>query len=523
MQHIIRILSFISFLTSISGQSSSNITLLGQTMTDDVRYSGSWAYTAPDSTEYALIGARTGLAIFPIDNPNDMPLLDFIPGPSTNWREVTVIGQHAFVVTDVSDVGHTMQVIDLSPLPDSVNLITEYNTTFTKGHIIQKDIYNESPYVYVNGTEETDGVHILDITDPTNPIEVGLYQPGYYIHDCHVRDTLLFACAFFESKVDILSIANKTNPTLIGTIGYDGANSHSCFTSIDGNYLFVCDELDGLPARIFDISDLSDPKEVASYSANLESLVHNPYIRGDYTFIAHNTEGLRVVDIADPELPIEVGHYDTWDQESGGFNGLWSACPFFPSGKIIGANRHDGLYVWEFNNTQAARIYGKVYEQATGTAIANANVQLTTNDTILLTDIFGNFKYGMLAGNYEIIVEEAGFEPFMVNIDLNEGDSIWIDIPLTQEGVNAVNAPQSDIDMEVFPNPFTDFIELNWSGNAAIHSFSIYDGGGQLVAQRMLPTNGIRFETNDWSAGVYTIVAINDHQRVLFKEILVKK
>ena len=36
MQHIIKITSFILFTTIIYGQGSSNITLLGQTMTDDV-------------------------------------------------------------------------------------------------------------------------------------------------------------------------------------------------------------------------------------------------------------------------------------------------------------------------------------------------------------------------------------------------------------------------------------------------------------------------------------------------------
>ena len=127
--------------------------------------------------------------------------LDFVPGPVTNWREITVIGNHAYVVTDVFGDDHTMQVIDLSFLPDSVQLVTSYSETFTKGHIIQKDIFSEAPYVYVCGTTATQGVHILDVSDPSKPQEVGLYQPGYYIHDCHVREDVMFAAAFFENKM----------------------------------------------------------------------------------------------------------------------------------------------------------------------------------------------------------------------------------------------------------------------------------------------------------------------------------
>lgn len=505
---------FIFSSTVLFAQNSQNVTLLGQANTEDIRYSGSWAYLAPDGIEYALIGAKSALAAFCIDDPTNMPLLDTIPGPVTNWREVMVIDEYAFVTTDVSDTAHSMQVIDLSFLPDSLHLVTSYTETFTKGHIIQKDIFNNTPYVYISGTTTTQGVHILDVADPENPVEIGLYQPGYYIHDCHVRGDLLFACAFNNAQVDIVDISDKTNPTLIGLITYEGDNTHSCYTSEDGNYLFLADELDGLPARIFDISDLQNPIEVAQYSANLTSLVHNPYIRGDFAFISHNTEGLRVVDIADPELPVEVGFYDTWDGASGGFNGLWSACPFFPSGKIIGANRHDGLYVWEFNNTKAARIYGRVFDLETGEDLPNSVVNLTTLDTILNADVNGNFKYGMREGFYNLTIEETDYLPFSLDFSLEEGDSLFINIGLEKPVATFFEKKELPI-LKMSPNPMQEFTTVDLKG-LNVEKVEIFDSKGLFIRQYDTQNQPqLVIEQKDLTPETYFILAVSQDGKIV--------
>lgn len=521
MLKIKTILCFIFLSVAVFAQNSSNVTLLGQASTDDIRYSGSWSYVDADGVEYALIGARSGLAAFPIDDPTDMPLLGWIPGPETNWREVMVLGDYAFVTTDVSGTGHSMQVVDLNFLPDSLHLVTSYTQTFTRGHIIQKDIFNNTPYVYISGTSTTEGVHILDVIDPGNPVEIGVYQPGYYIHDCHVRGDILFACAFNNAQVDIVDISDKTNPTLIGLITYEGDNTHSCFTSDDGNYLFLADELDGLPARIFDISDLQNPFEVAQYSANLVSLVHNPYIRGDYAFISHNTEGLRVVDIADPELPIEVGFYDTWDGASGGFSGLWSACPFFPSGKIIGANRHDGLYVWEFNNTEAARIYGRVFDAETNENLPSSLVNLTTLDTILTADFSGNFKYGMLAGVYNLTVNDADYLPFSVDFELAEGDSIFINIGL-EKPVATIFQHENLPELTISPNPMRDFTNINLADLNA-EMIQIFDLKGKLIREAPIKNaDNFILKKENLTAGVYLIAIISKREKVAQGRLIIE-
>lgn len=419
----------------VQAQPASALTLLWEYNRGDERYSGSWVYADSDGAEYALLGTKNGTAVYRLDPP--FVEVGFIPGPISNWREITVAGDHAFVVTEGSGVGQGMQVISLENLPDSVSLAFIYTESFVQGHIIQKAIFESTPYVYVCGTSTNSGVHILDVSDPEFPVEVGVYQPGYYIHDCHVRGNLLFALAFYQKQVDILDISNPAEPLLIGVLEDPGSGTHSCSTSPDGDFLFLADEVDGQPGRIFDISDLEDMQLVATYTANTASLVHNPYIQGDFAFVSHNTEGLRIIDFRDPRLPVEVGYYDTYAGPSGGFQGLWSACPYLPSGRIVGADRTRGLMVWAFDTLFAGRIYGRITDGSTGLPLPDAVVAIPSPEDTLQLDFEGNFKKGLLPGAFTIQASHPGYLAFAADLSIAEKDSVFLEITLWPEDVSS--------------------------------------------------------------------------------------
>lgn len=499
-------------------QDALNVELFGVVDRGDVRYSGSWAYIAPDGSEYALVGAKTGTAIYPIDDTDNLAELGFVPGPETNWREITVIGHHAFVVTDVQGNGHSMQVINLSFLPDSVSLVTSYTETFTKGHIIQKDPTSDEPYVYVMGFCGSCGVQILDVSDPENPVKIGEYDPGYYIHDAHIRGDLLFGAAFYEYEMDIVDISDKTNPVLIGKITYEGQNTHSSSLSEDGKYLFMCDEQDGQPMRVINVEDTDNPFTVAEYTANPASLVHNPYVRGDFCFVSHNTEGLRVLDVADPALPVEVGFYDTFDGPSGGFSGLWSACPYFPSGKIVGGDRTKGLFVWTFNDTRAARIYGVVRDSVSGQILTNADVAIVEASAFLTSDADGNFKYGMLAGEYSIQAFAEGYQLKNLEVELGEGDSLWVEIELVPEGLSSLlSLPPGVPQIALFPNPSNGHFNMDLAGIKGASQIFFHDQTGRLVyLQNVENQQFIKIE-NNFPKGKYSAVAKGGKGEILAK------
>ena len=490
----------------LSAQESLNLELFGQFHRGDSRYSGTWSYVDADSNEYALLGAFTGTAIYSIDDPEQIEELAFIPGPNTRWREITVVGDHAYVSTDVQGSNHGMQVIDLNPLPDTALLVTNYNETFTMGHIIQKDIFSDSPYVYVAGTSFTDGVHIMDVSNPAEPVEIGLYEPGYYIHDCHVRGNIMFAAAFYETAMDIVDISDKSAPTLITRLTYSGNNTHSSSMTMDGKYLMVADEQDGLPGTMWNIEDLDDIYQVATYSANLVSLVHNPYIRDDFMFISHNTEGLRVLDVADPTVPVEVAYYDTWDAASGGFNGLWSACPYFPSGKIIGGNRHDGLYIWTFNNARAGRYYGQVRDSLSGLPIFNAEIAIEPLGESIFSDLEGNFRNGHLPGELTLEVSAFGYESKQTVVTLDEGTQENLVFELVPEGVTSTSDIAAKASITISPNPFAGQTWVDLSTFPKGRTLQLFNTTGQILKEWEVGNHArFQLEASDLPGGLYYV------------------
>jgi hypothetical protein len=54
-----------------------------------------------------------------------------------------------------------------------------------------------------------------------------------------------------------------------------------------------------------------------------------------------------VLDISDPENPVEVGYFDTvpYGDNSAGMGGSWSNYPFFESGIVIVTSGREGLFV----------------------------------------------------------------------------------------------------------------------------------------------------------------------------------
>jgi hypothetical protein len=264
--------------------------------------------------------------------------------------------------------------------------------------------------------------------------------------------------------------------------------------------------------------------------------VHNPYVLGDLVFLSHNTEGLRVVDIADPSLPVEVGHYDTYSGASGGFFGLWSAYPYFPSGKIIGGNREDGLYVWTFNGTRAGRIYGQVLDSLTEEPVYSAAVSILETGRSTVSDSAGSFKIGELPGStsgYTIqIVGPPGY--VTVSIDsftLNAGDSLWLEIFLPPDASSAKEDGHPDSRFSIgqnYPNPFNPLTTLQFTiVDRQSVILSVYNLLGQemaeLVHQVKDPgTYSVTWDATGFPSGVYFSVLRGESGTLIRKLVLAR-
>lgn len=312
-------------------------------------YGDVWGYTAPDGREYALLCVRNkGLSIIDItdDEPVEVGIAPSI-NPNSDAKDVKVYDHYAILIKE----NEPAQVIDLADPTNPLTVSTIHIGPQQNGGGAHNAFVQDN-YLYTLGDHGTGGLTIYDLTDPTSPIIVGQFQQRYY-HDIQVRDDIGYAAAIGGEGVDILDLSDKTQPVLINNFNYPGSGAHNCWTTEDGKYLFVGDEVGtaGNWTRVFDVSDPYNVAQVGAYIADSLAIVHNCYVKGNYLFVAYYTEGIRVVDISDPINPVEVAYYDTYPFQEYGYWGVWSVYPFFASRKLIASDMQTGLYVlsvdWE--------------------------------------------------------------------------------------------------------------------------------------------------------------------------------
>ena len=145
--------------------------------------------------EYALMGMNNGTAFVDISDPEEPIHLGNLPTHTSNdiARDIKVYADHAFIVSEAS--GHGMQVFDLTQLRDAVPLATFTNTAHYGGFggthnlVINED--SGFAYAVASGTCSA-GMHMIDISDPVNPVNAGCVAEDGYVHDAqcghsHVR------------------------------------------------------------------------------------------------------------------------------------------------------------------------------------------------------------------------------------------------------------------------------------------------------------------------------------------------
>ncbi len=199
-------------------------------------------------------------------------------------------------------------------------------------------------------------VVIVDLEDPSNPQEVSRWWlPGQWTaggeepywgklrFECHhpLRFGDRLYVSYHAAGMVILDVSDITKPTMISHHNY-----HPPFRSSTHTYArmphplggkdvaVVVDEQPGRPRPghipafmwVFDVTDETEPKPLSTFSMCEED---TPYRQGDLRygvarFGAHQCVermrdslvyltwfrgGLRIVDLADPSIPVEVGYY----------------------------------------------------------------------------------------------------------------------------------------------------------------------------------------------------------------------
>lgn len=339
------------------------------TMNNSVKANDSWGWTDPlDGKEYAIVCLNEATAFIDISDPVNPIYLGLLPGTTnehTTWRDAKTYENHVFIVSE--DVGHGMQVFDLTRLRDVVSppitfTLDAFYSEVSGAHNIAINEATGYAYIIGDGASFAGGPHFVNIQDPTNPIASGGYADRGETHDAQIviydgPDTdytgqeILFGSNYNE--VVILNVTDKSNPILISTIDYNNVNTtHQGWLTEDQRFFFLGDETDettsGIDTRtiVFDFEDLDNPQFHMEYSGPSGATDHNGYIKGDKFYLANNAAGLRVIDISNVESGVveEEGYFDSFPSDNlAGFTGSWNVYPFFESGHILVSDRAQGM------------------------------------------------------------------------------------------------------------------------------------------------------------------------------------
>lgn len=313
-------------------------------------YSALWGYAAPDGREYAILGCPTGTSFVDVTDSANIHEVDYLTGLTSSWREMKTYSHYAYIVSEASN--SKLQIVDLQYLPDSVHLVKVWNYPgYTQTHSISQS----GNYLYLNGgnASTNGGIQILDVSDPENPVKLGAWTT-LYVHDCRVENDTIYAANINNGKVSIINATNKSALSTVTTFNnLVGAGPHNTALSSDKKRLFVTDEIGTAPylLKVWNIEDRSNPVYVTSWQPTgiTTSIIHNIETFGNYGIIAHYSAGVRVINITNPNIPVEVAWYDTYPANNNeSYNGCWGVY-MLPSGKIIASDRQTGLYVLKTN------------------------------------------------------------------------------------------------------------------------------------------------------------------------------
>lgn len=396
-----------------------NYTTLHDTGLNDV-----WGYVDENNNEYALVGGIKGTGVVDVTDPSNPNEVFWEPGMSSTWRDLKNFGDYAYVTTEAQN---GLLIIDLSPLPASTSLTTNYyfgpsGNEWQSAHNLYVDSLG---YAYIFGANRGNGgVIILDVaTDPLNPTEVGVFD-NWYVHDGYVLGDTMYLAHISDGFISIVDISDRANPVLLGTKDTPNNFAHNIWTSADGQYAYTTDELPHSYIAAYDISDPTNILEVdrIQSSPGVGTIPHNAHVIGDYVVTSHYADGVVIHDVTYPYNMVEVGDYDTYPDQTIDYDGCWGAYPFLPSGLLLATDRTEGLYLLEPTYVKAAYLEGIVTNANTTNGLDLVEVVIQGDDQTGSSDAIGFYATGILGtGTYDVTYSKIGFFPQTITVDLVTG------------------------------------------------------------------------------------------------------
>lgn len=424
--------------------------------------------------EYAIMGLQRGTAVIDISEPATPTVVGVIPGQSSGWRDIKVYQfyhsssqswrAYAYVTTDnVNNEG--VAIIDLNKLAqNTVELVIKQkvnngaHNVYVSGvdYSLNIPIPGQQPLVHILGADRNGGaIRSYNLENPellSSEFDAAGSTAADYSHDAtslFIDDTRMSQCPnataqgctvmvdYNEQEVKFWDQSQASSRAALSTVSYaQAAYVHSGWWSEDKRYIFVHDEGDeqtfnvNTTVQIFEISDLTAPRYVTAWRGPTAAIDHNGFVRGNRYYMSNYTRGLTVLDISNPEQPVEAGFFDTYpSSDNNSFNGAWGTYPYLPSGLILVSDISSGLYILEDHtndsNFNTVGFSSRSFVADEGTS---ARIEISRQGT---TDSAVTVSYQTLPGS----ASSSDFESASGTLEWPAGDSSsrFVEVTLTPD------------------------------------------------------------------------------------------
>ena len=294
---------------------------VGTGVVNDKHTSDFWVFEGVDGRDYAVTGTwgADGKAYFwDVTNPGNLKKIDSVQVDARTVNDVKVSQNGKICVISregASNRKNGMILIDVTN-PRDVKIISEYTKNLTGG---VHNVFIDKNHVYALSNGER--YYIINIDDPYNPKEVGMFEvgkEGQSIHDVWIEDGIAYS-SNWRDGVYLVDVGNgivggsPSNPVAFGSYSYATGAHHATFPfkskSTGKFYTVLGDEIfpNGVNPNgtnetagflhFVDFTDLNNPVEVARYELPTHGS-HNYWIEDDILYVAMYTGGIRIVDIS---------------------------------------------------------------------------------------------------------------------------------------------------------------------------------------------------------------------------------
>ena len=493
--------------------------------------------------EYAVLGSTQGSHIIDITDPSNLIEVDFVPGQyrgNVTHRDFDVRNGYLYMVCDQAN--SSLQIADLSFLPDSVSVVYDSRNLLIRSHNIFIDSANDLLYSCGGNTQiGTNELRIIDISTPTAPSLVADLQNDVvwwssfvgYVHDIFVRNNIAYTND--ENAMHIIDFNNPLSPIILGTISSysDQGYNHSGYLMDDDTTYVMCDETHGKRTKFMDVSDVTNIQVTdleGPALPNNSQIPHNPIIKGKYAYVSYYYDGVQVYDISNKFNVKNIGYYDTYQGPNApGGEGCWGVYPLLRSNKILASDRRRGLFVLNHLTPPKVNFDTSSFSQSEGDGLQYAGFNLsnelddtvtvivdldTTNSTAVRNSDYSSsivfprtykFSNGKIKDSIPFFLiddlDVEGLETIIFTITAvinGEIGSISKDTVFVQDNEVVGISEQNKSQITMFPNPITQGDFLYFSEKV---SSTLFNVKGKTISRQS--TN--RIDISNLPKGVYLV------------------